>query len=532
MAGITAGHPFRFKSEGWLRAGVFDSTIFGMTLENTASATAAAPDYPTAVVRESDPIGTDSVGLVPAAAPAGPTGRTTARPNRPRVGISLRLRLSLLITLLIALMMMAGAGYIVREARQDIRAEVLSTMNLTGHFLDAQLEVLQDRGLEQGHSLRLFQLKQLQDVRHLEVNFYDNRGVLVDTNEAHGERRPSAPRWFVWLVRASTLPMQPSRRDVVFNGATIGQLVIQPDPTYEIDEIWDTSGGLLTLLFVFCVLVNALVWWAVSHALRPVGYILGALGDIERGQLDARLPPFGLAEMSRISVGFNHMAETLERSVAENHSLTRRLMQMQEEERQYLARELHDEIGQCVTAIHADAIAIRNRGGAAVHDSVQSIVEAIGRIKQMVRSILKRLHPGALEGLGLGAALRELTGAFRQRHPQVACALSVAPEVSALQGELGITLYRIVQECLTNISRHADASNVQISVTREPLRVELTVRDDGCGFDPRAAGSGFGLLGIRERVKGLGGTCRIASASGRGTSVTAQLPLQMQCIAR
>ncbi len=501
-----------------------------MSLENTADP--AAPTDPGYQPVPGAPGAAAIAGLALAAGPEPATAEAAARPSRAPVGISLRLRLSLLITLLIALMMMAGGAFIVREARQDIRDEVRSTMNLTGHFLDAQLEVLQDRGVGQGHPLRLFQLKELRDVRHLEVNFYDNRGALLDTNEAHGERRPSAPGWFVWLVRASTLPMAPSRREVVFNGTTIGQLVIQPDPTYEIDEIWDTSSGLLLLLFVFCVLVNALVWWAVSHALRPVGYILGALGDIERGQLDARLPAFGLAEMSRISVGFNHMAETLERSVAENHSLTRRLMQTQEEERQYLARELHDEIGQCVTAIHADAVAIRNRGGAAVHDSVQSIVEAIGRIKQMVRSILKRLHPGALEGLGLGAALRELAGTFHQRHPQVTCTLTVAPEVSALQGELGITLYRIVQECLTNISRHADARSVQISVTREPLRVELAVRDDGRGFDVRAAGAGFGLLGIRERVKGLGGTCRIDSARGRGTALIAQLPMHAQGLPR
>jgi two-component system sensor histidine kinase UhpB len=319
--------------------------------------------------------------------------------------------------------------------------------------------------------------------------------------------------------------MEPSRRDVVFNGVTLGQLVIQPDPTYEIDEIWDTSGGLLLLLFVFCLLVNALVWWAVSHALRPVRYILGALGDIERGQLDARLPAFGMEELSRISVGFNHMAETLERSVADNHSLTRRLMQMQEEEREYLARELHDEIGQCVTAIHADAVAIRNRGGLAVQDGAQSIVEAIGRIKQMVRSILKRLHPSALVGMGLEAALRELTGAFRQRQPETLCTLAVAPEVGTLQGEIGITLYRIVQECLTNISRHAGAHKVEINVGAASDWVELTVRDDGRGFDPRIAGRGFGLAGIRERVKGLGGTCRIDSGSGRGTLVLAHLPI-------
>jgi two-component system sensor histidine kinase UhpB len=458
--------------------------------------------------------------------------RERARQLRRPVGISLKLRLCLLITVLIAMMMVIGGAYIVEQARQDVRAEVRSTMNLTSHFLDAQLAVLQERGLGgQGYAVRLFQLRELREVRHLIINFYNDHGNLLDTNELPGDRKPDAPFWFVWLVRASTPPLEASRRTVSFNGYAVGELVIQPDPTYEIDESWDTSSGLLLLLFLFFVAVNSLVWWAVSRALRPVEYILGALGDIERGHLGARLPGFDLAEMSRISVGFNHMAETLQRSVADNHSLTRRLMQMQEEEREYLARELHDEIGQCVTAIHADAVAIGNRGGEPVRESVQSIVEAIARIKQMVRSMLKRLHPGALEGLGLSAALRELAGGFRQRHPRTALSLKVAEEVSGLKGELGISLYRIVQECLTNISRHARAGSVQITVAHfaEPGQsaphLELTVRDDGCGFDPQVAGRGFGLLGIRERVRGLAGICRIDSARGEGTTILVQVPL-------
>jgi two-component system, NarL family, sensor histidine kinase UhpB len=283
------------------------------------------------------------------------------------------------------------------------------------------------------------------------------------------------------------------------------------------------------------VLVNGLVWWAVAHALRPVKFILGALGEIEHGNLGARLPAFGLPEMSRISFGFNHMAETLERSVADRHSLTRRLMQMQEEERENLARELHDEIGQCVTAIHADALAIRNRGGAAVHESAQSIVEGIGRIKEMVRNILQRLRPGALEGLGLGAALRELVGGFRQRNAPVSCTLAMAEDTIDLQGELGITLYRIVQECLTNIARHAGAGSVQIAVATLPATVaqgaaqlELTVRDDGCGFEERGSGRGFGLRGIRERVRALGGTCSINGWSVRGTAIRVLIPVPVR----
>jgi two-component system sensor histidine kinase UhpB len=431
-------------------------------------------------------------------APSAAAQHAALEPSRRPLGTSLKVRLSLLITVLIVLMMLAGGAFIVRQARQDIRAEEFSTMSLTGHFLDAQLAVLQDRGLGQGYAVHLFQLKELREVRHLAVSFYDREGRLLDSNEAQGERKPEAPAWFVWLVRRSALPMEASRRPVMFNGTAVGELVIQADPSYEIDEIWDTSSGLLSLLLLFSVLVNALVWWAVARALRPVEYILRAL----------------------------------ERSVDDNHSLTRRLMQMQEEEREYLARELHDEIGQCVTAIHADAVAVRNRGGAAVHDSAQSIVEAIGRIKQMVRSILQRLRPGTLEGVGLGAALRELTGAFRQRHPEISCSLKLALETSALQGELGITLYRIVQECLTNISRHAHARTVQIRLSQlppaegEPIaRLELVVQDDGCGFDERIAGRGFGLMGIRERVRALGGSCRIEGASGRGTLIVAELPV-------
>src|SRR5262249_12297297 len=148
-----------------------------------------------------------------------------------RVGISLKLRLAVLITFLIVLMMLAGGAFIVREARGDIRDEVRSTPELTGHFLDAQLAVLQDRGLLPWYSGTLFQLKELRDVRHLQVDFYDSRGVLLDTNEARGERTPHAPAWFVWLVRASATPMEPSRRGVTFQGVKVGELLIRPDPT-------------------------------------------------------------------------------------------------------------------------------------------------------------------------------------------------------------------------------------------------------------------------------------------------------------
>jgi two-component system, NarL family, sensor histidine kinase UhpB len=130
------------------------------------------------------------------------------------VGSTLKLRLSLLITALIALVTLAGGAYVVRQARDDIRDEVLSTLNLTGHFLDAQLALMRDRWSASGHVVPLFQLRELGDVRHLSVKFYDTQGRLLDSNEGGHERASVAPRWFVRLVRAASTPVAPATRSV------------------------------------------------------------------------------------------------------------------------------------------------------------------------------------------------------------------------------------------------------------------------------------------------------------------------------
>jgi two-component system sensor histidine kinase UhpB len=467
----------------------------------------------------------DSAAAPPPCRESAPTARS-AGDTLPAIRTTLKLRLSLLITALLALVTLAGGAYIVRKARNDTREEVVSTLNLTSHFIDAEIAIMHDRWLTHGYTAPMFHLRELLDVRHLSVKFVDGRGHPIDTNEDRGREGPSAPQWFTWLVRITSQPLPSQTRTHTFNNTIIGQIIIAADPSYEVDEIWETSSGLLKLLLLFFALVNGLVWWAVSRGLRPIDRILAALGEIRRGNLEARLPHFGLPELSRISVGFNHMAETLEESVAENQRLTRRLMQMQEDERARLARDLHDEIGQCVTAIHADAVAIRNRGGPEVRASAEAIVTVTGRIKAMVRSMLQRLRPPVLEGLGLGAALRELTGAFRQRNPQVSCILRTRLDLANLDNEVGIAIYRVIQECLTNIAAHAKAHNVTIEVAQTAGLLLVTVVDDGIGFFVVSTSHGFGLTGIRERVDVFGGTCEVDSNPGHGTCVSVRLPLQ------
>jgi two-component system sensor histidine kinase UhpB len=438
-------------------------------------------------------------------------------------GTPLQVRLSLLITALLAILTLAGGTYVVRKARDDIREETLSTLVLTDHFLDAEIAVLGERWAIHGFEAPLFKLQELGRIRHLSVKFYDNRGVLVESNGA-GSRKPAAPAWFGAVIRFASPPLRSATRIVKFNEVPVGRLVIAADPTYETDEMWSTSRGLLTLLLTFFLFVNTLVWWAASRALRPVERILLALGDLRRGNLAARLPQFDLPELSRISIGFNHMASTLEESVTENQRLTRRLLETQETERTNLARELHDEIGQCVSAIHADAAAIRNRGGESVRESAEAIVEVTSHIKQIVRGMLQRLRPPVLEGLGLAPALRQLVGAFRHRNAQILCTLQATGELQDIDDEVGIAVYRVIQECLTNIAVHANARNASVvmqgdTAAADPRLLHVTVADDGVGFFLNSVNHGFGLTGIRERVKVLGGSCEIVTEPGRGTRV-------------
>lgn len=469
-----------------------------------------------------------------------PATRDDAQPRlaawvggRGRFRTTLRLRLSLLITAILAIVTVAGGVYVVQKARDDTRDEAFSTLALTRHLIDGQLRYLGVRDVGEVGSAPMFGLRELADIRHLSIRYYDRDGRLIETNDDEGRRKPTAPRWFTqWVERASP-PLPSETREVLSQGVVVGRLVFGPDPSYETGEMWSTCQGLLGLLLCFFVLVNGIVWWVASRAMKPVERILQALEELRGGDLTARLPSFGLPELSRISVGFNHMAETLEQSVSDNQRLTRQLLNTQETERTSIARELHDEIGQCLSAIHADAAAIRNRGGEPVRESAEAIVTVTAHIKQIVRSLLQRLRPPIIEGLGLTPALRELVASFQQRSADVACTLRADDALSGLEGEIAISVYRVVQECLTNIAVHANAHRVSIDVaslddTRAgegSHRVRVTVEDDGVGFFLRSVNRGFGLTGIQERVKALGGTCLIDTRPGRGTRIVVEVPL-------
>jgi len=451
--------------------------------------------------------------------------------------MNLKLRLNLIITLLLAIVMMIGAVFMVHNAREDVRAEVESTTVLALHLLDAEISQYAydyqwlnngtqqwlNRGTQAPDSV--FRLKSLDNVRHLRIEFFDAGGNLRESNHvSQPVHEHTPPAWFLGIMNVVSPLMQPTHRPIVVNNRKLGELVITPDPSYEIAEIWNDILSLLMLVAVFFVVVNAMVYWAVARALRPVDRILVALTQLEQGQWEARLPSFTLPELSSISAKFNAMANTLQRSISNNHKLTQQLITLQEEERKTLARDLHDEIGQHLTAIHVDASAVLK---AKSIDEARTSAVAIGEVSRqmmdIVHDMLQRLRPVVLEELGLEAALRELADSWQQRN-SVRAGISIQGRLHGLEDTLMITVYRMVQECLTNVTRHAHASQVAISVDCSAHALLLSVTDDGKGFAPGKS-TGFGLAGMRERVEALGGKFELHAAPGKGVSVQVYLPV-------
>lgn len=216
----------------------------------------------------------------------------------------------------------------------------------------------------------------------------------------------------------------------------------------------------------------------------------------------------------------------------ENRRLTRRLFDVQEEERRNLARELHDELGQWLTAIQVEAQAMRmmdcSAGNPSCREGAQSIVDSAAQLHQVVRRILRRLRPSLLEQLGLADSLRELLSQWQGSHPGIDCDLILDGDLDGLGERLEITLYRVVQEGLTNVSSHAGASRVSLAVRRAPGAIMLSLQDNGMGLsNAHPSRQGMGLLGMRERVIAADGEFTVRSTPGQGLRIDVMLPLTL-----
>lgn len=344
---------------------------------------------------------------------------------------------------------------------------------------------------------------------------------------ARGRRR--LPAWIVVLLRIPLLHKILLANSLIVAVGAVGGTVltvwhVQTFPEadhYELIAILAAMG--LALSFV----VNYVV---LRLALKPLDRLQAAVDRVRRGDWEARVEPGWVDDerFARLADTFNRMLTTIGHATAELHRLSQRIIEAQEDERQRVARELHDQSAQSLTSMLVRLRMLeRAEDPAQARAHIQELRDLTARSLEEIRRIALELRPKILEDLGLGEALAwradELNagGAVRTT-------LQIADMDRRLPKDVELALYRVAQEALTNISRHAHAQTAQLRLEHMDGAVRLTVQDDGIGFDvtaPVAHPSGLGLSGMRERMALVGGRLAIDSVPGGGTCLTATVPV-------
>ncbi|ARN81592.1 sensor histidine kinase [Methylocystis bryophila] len=342
----------------------------------------------------------------------------------------------------------------------------------------------------------------------------------------------AAPAWFSRVFLAWFGAPPPISRFMTVRQKDAGVLTVQANSQAAVRLAWREASIVLrvaTLMVIAVVLLGAL---ALGHLLAPTRAIVSSLRRLERGDFGVSLPAFGAAEFGVIARAVDDLASRLSEVTEERIALTRRLFEVQEEERRALARDLHDEFGQNLAAATAFAASIE--AGAKDRPDLAEDARAISRLARSMRATLRqalaRLRAQELEELGLEASLARLVAGWNaQAGRGPAFRLDVSGDLAGLPGTVTIGVYRVAQECLTNAARHGRPNEVRLSIARVAAAgggVALCVEDDGGGHAGRIlAAPGSGVLGMRERISALGGNLRIAEAP-RGVRVEAYIPVR------
>jgi signal transduction histidine kinase len=340
------------------------------------------------------------------------------------------------------------------------------------------------------------------------------------------------PQWIARLLRAVGPGHISLQRQISVYGLQVGTLGVESDDASLLQHQWRSVRDLLALSAVTLLALDLLALLVIGRALRPTASILAAVEQLGDGLYELRVPALRPREFTAIAQGINRLAVRLADSDAARAQLTARLFRLQEQERRELAHELHEQFGQCVSALGALSASLRQSviaGDRLTEADVMPLEIAVEQMLDSLRGMLQRMSQPPLQGQGLRSALADLVTAWQIRvhdTPRIAFDADAGTD-SVPNNEYALCVYRVVQECLSNIARHAPASRMAcVHIRREAHRLRLRVSNDlGTVTDQRLVqGSGMGLKLLGERVRSLRGSLSV-EVSAAEFAVCADLPL-------
>lgn len=342
------------------------------------------------------------------------------------------------------------------------------------------------------------------------------------------------PAWFAATVQTLLGNHDAVIQPVSTRTTTTGTVVAVADPDAAIWLAWAHILDNIDVAILMAVAIGLLASLAIAHTLAPARSIVTALRRMADGQYRTQLPKFESIELAMIGSAVTNLGERLALATEQRAALTQRLIEIRDDERRALARELHDEFGQNLTAIMAFANTIETASAAdqdrkAIAQDARMISASALRIMASLRDTLKRLRHPPAEELGFEASLIDLVENWRSQNAERPLVqLDMQGDLTDVRGQVATTAYRVTQECLTNALRHSAAREISVRIERRAGTEDallICVEDDGGGDVASVARStGFGLTGMRERIAAVGGSLSIARAT-RGLSVAATIPL-------
>ncbi|BBP65315.1 hypothetical protein PHLH5_28560 [Pseudomonas sp. Cab53] len=412
-------------------------------------------------------------------------------------------RINLWVTVFFALVTLACATLLLHQAVADVQRELQSAGSVV-HYLRETAE----------RDPASLQPRLTGSLRHVRVRWL-----------APGEQFPADPDAGLkdWLGQR-LLEDGPAPQVVDLRDGRRAWIAV--DPRDEIDEILDSLVQLLGVCALALLVSLLVIRWAVRQGMRLLDELLDALRQVSAGNLHVRLPAEGVPEAQQLAGHFNRMTAALAQAQADNARLTQALLAVQEQERTQLAQTLHDDLGQYVAGIRARACLLRLvlDQPPVLEQTVGQLEEHCEHLQQGFRALVHDLYPVVLQHLSLHEAVGLLAGQW-QKNQGIACQVHIDQALPALPGTDKTHLYRLLQEALTNVARHAGATRVRIRLQHRAGRLRLLVRDNGRGAKqpPRA---GVGLHSMMERARSLGGELRIISQPGDGWALALNMPLE------
>ncbi len=444
--------------------------------------------------------------------------------------MGLRLQINLIITALLGIFASLVIGLEIENTRRGVHEEVLGA-NVVATQLLSRVDWVYGYGGLEGLTDYLTRVGR---VRANEISLYDAQNQLLYKSPAPTYKvGREAPEWYARLV---SKPL--AAKQIVLPK---GRIELRADASRATLDGWDDLRPMLWMVLTGFVLGNLLVYALVGRALKPVRLLIGGLGQVAKGDYDARLPELSGHEGRQISAAFNGMAQSVRDSalarrqaqeatqaLADNRELTQLIQTRIEQERGAIARELHDEMGQQVTAIKSVGLAIARKAAgqdAMIEQSARLVMGCADQIYDGVHRLIAKLRPLTLDRFGLRDALQDLLDDRRVHHADVEMTLATTGSLEGLDDALATAVYRIVQEALNNALRHAKATRVEVKLDASAQSLDLQVQDNGAGrLEQFEAPGHYGVMGMRERVQALGGQFGLEQVVPTGVRVRVSLP--------